>query len=200
MGEKKDSLRDKLLLRRDSRSPSEVLLWNQVIQETALWFSPYRNSRAVALYSPIGSEVGTEEIREHALRGGKRLFYPKLGIGTELFFVQVENLEELKPGRFGILEPTGGRIMTKQDEDGLVVFVPGVAFDLEGSRLGRGKGWYDRALARFGEGVKLVALAYEFQVVEALPTERWDQKVHHIITERRVIDCGDFPSDSGWVS
>lgn len=198
MVEKKNSLRASALLRRDSLSASELALWNHLIQERILHFSPYLVSHAVALYSPIGNEVATGEIRDHALKARKKLFYPKLGRGENLDLVQVESPEELKPGRYGILEPTGDKILTKQDQEELVVFVPGLAFDLQGNRLGRGKGWYDRVLGLLAERVRLVALAYEFQVVKELPAERWDRKIHHIITERRIIDCGDHPSRSGW--
>ena len=200
MGETGDKLRANAIHLRRSLSASEIILKSRRIQETALCFPPYLYSRAVALYSPAGNEVSTEEIRDHALKAGKKLFYPKPGGGTGLDFVQVEGPQDLQPGRYGILEPTGNRIMTRQDEQGLVVFVPGLAFDLHGNRLGRGKGWYDRVLAALGEGARFAALAFEFQIVEELPTERWDRKVHHIITERRVINCGDSPSDSGWIS
>jgi 5-formyltetrahydrofolate cyclo-ligase len=54
--------------------------------------------------------------------------------------------------------------------------------------LGRGGGWYDRLLARLS-GI-FIGLAYEFQLVKKLPAEKWDRKVHYIITENRVIDCG----------
>jgi 5-formyltetrahydrofolate cyclo-ligase len=89
--------------------------------------------------------------------------------------------------------------LAKNDEEGLIVFVPGLAFDLHGNRLGRGKGWYDRALASLGGQARFIALAFEFQIVDEVPTDSWDRKVHHIITERRIIDCGDLPSDSGWL-
>lgn len=197
MGEKKQTLRAKALQRRDSLTASELRLWSRLIQESVLHFSPYRLSCSVALYSPVGSEVATEEIRGHALISRKRLFYPKLGSGDNLALVQVEFPEELKPGRYGILEPAGEKIMTQEDQERLVVFVPGLAFDLQGNRLGRGKGWYDRVLELLGEGPRLIALAFEFQVMERVPAERWDRKVHHIITERRIIDCRDAPSLSG---
>ena len=200
MGNSKNTLRTRASHLRDSLSASEIILKSRRIQETVLRFPPYLRSRAVALYSPTGNEVATEEIREHALKTGKKLFYPKLGAEADLRLVQVKGQGDLRPGRYGILEPTGDRIMTKQDEEGLVVLVPGLAFDLSGNRLGRGKGWYDRVIAALGEGVRLVALAFEFQIVEELPAEMWDQKVHHIITERRVVDCGNLPSESGWVS
>ena len=197
MGEKKQTLRAAALLRRDSLAAPELTLWSRLIQERVLYFSPYLISRSVALYSPIGNEVATEAIRDHALKARKKLFYPKLGNGEDPALIQVELVEELKPGRYGILEPTGEKIMTQEDQERLVVFVPGLAFDLQGNRLGRGKGWYDRVLELLGEGARLVALAYEFQIMEQVPAESWDRKVHHIITERRIIDCRDAPSLSG---
>lgn len=200
MRDKKQTLRVKALVKRESISASESRLWNHLIQERVLCFSPYLISPAVALYSPIGNEVATEEIRDHALKAGKKVFYPKLGEGENLDLIRVESVRELQPGRYGILEPVGDQVMTEQDQEGLVVFIPGLALDLRGSRLGRGKGCYDRALERLGKGVRLVALAYEFQIVGELPIERWDQKMHHIITERRAIDCGDVPSWSEGVS
>ena len=200
MGDAKDKLRSRVFQLRDSLSASEILPKNRLIQESVLRFSPYLESRAVALYSPAGNEVATEGIRDHARKAGKKIFYPKLGGRMDLHLVRLEEPEQLEPGRYGILEPTADSILTKEEEDGLVVFVPGLAFDLHGHRLGRGKGWYDRVLAALSEGVRFAALAFEFQIVEMVPAERWDRKVHYIITERRVIDCGDLPSDSGWVS
>ena len=152
------------------------------------------------MYSPSGNEVATEDIRDHALKAGKKLFYPKLDTGTDLHWARLEASDKMKPGRYGIFEPAGVARLAKNDVEGLIVFVPGLAFDLHGNRLGRGKGWYDRALAALGEPARFIALAFEFQIVDEIPVDSWDQKVHHIITERRVIDCGDLPSDSGRVS
>lgn len=199
MKEKKHRLRGRALLRRESLSGSELCLWNHLIQEKVLHFTPYIASRSVALYSPVGNEVATEGIRDHALRVRKKLFYPKLGSGRSLDLIQIESAGELRTGHYGILEPVGDKIMAERCGEGLVVFVPGLAFDLQGNRLGRGKGWYDQMLELIGEKARFVALAYECQVVEGLPAERWDQKVHHIITERRVIDCKGIASQSRWV-
>jgi len=190
MGEKKERLRVQFLRQRKSIPPSQLALQSRLIQERVLHFDLYLMSRSVALYSPMGNEVATEEIRDHALREGKRLFYPRLGEGDNLDLVHIESAEELRLGHHGFLEPTGERLMTRRDQEKLIVFVPGVVFDLDGNRLGRGKGWYDRVMDRLERGVVLAALAYEFQVVERVPAERRDHKVHYIITERGVIDCG----------
>jgi 5-formyltetrahydrofolate cyclo-ligase len=200
MGDTKEILRARAIHLRERQSASEIAPKSRLIQQRALRFPPYLQSRAVALYSPSGNEVATEDIREHALKAGKKLFYPKLESGNELHWVRFEESKKMKPGRYGILEPTGIERLAKNDEEGLLVFVPGLAFDLHGHRLGRGKGWYDRALKALGERTRVIALAFDFQIVNEIPTDSWDRKVHHIITERRVIDCGDSPSDSGWIS
>ena len=199
MGETKQRLRAVARQRRDALSVAEAADKSRLIQERVLQFSPYIFSRAVALYSSTPTEVATEGIRDHALREGKKVFYPRVAGDTGRDFVELKRAGELRPGQYGILEPTGDVLMTQRDEEGLVVFVPALAFDLRGHRLGRGKGWYDRALSRLGADVTLAGLAYELQIFARLPAEEWDCKVDHIITESRVVDCGDRPSDSGWV-
>jgi 5-formyltetrahydrofolate cyclo-ligase len=199
MRDKKQGLRVDALLRRESLPVTESHLWSRIIQERVVRLSPYLLSHSVALYHPIGREVATEAIREHSLSEGKKLFYPRLN-GDEMDLVRVRSAEELKSGCYGILEPVGDQLLTEADQDRLVVFVPGIAFDRQGNRLGRGRGYYDRVLARLHGRARFVALAYEFQIVEELPIESWDQKVHHIVTERRTIDCGVVPSWSDGAS
>jgi 5-formyltetrahydrofolate cyclo-ligase len=99
---------------------------------------------------------------------------------------------DLVPGRYGIREPVGDQPLPHRGDGGLAVFVPGVAFDRNGNRLGRGKGWYDRLLAGLDARVPRIALAYEFQLLEEVPVERGDLPVHTIVTEKRVIACGSM--------
>lgn len=200
MRDKKHRLRTAAQSRAGTYSDSECGLWSRSVQERVLQFSPYLDSTSVALYSPIRNEVATERIRDHALAGGKRLFYPRLGQKNRLDLVRITSPLELQSGRYGILEPVGEERLSTGDAEGLIIFVPGLAFDLHGNRLGRGKGCYDRLIRQIGDHAVFVALAYEFQVAEAVPVECWDQKVNYIITERRVIDCGDHASRSVWVS
>lgn len=181
-------------LKRESYPAAQLSSWSRLIQERVLGFSPYRESRSVALYSPVGNEVATEMVRDDAFRTGKRVFYPKLSRRGEPALVRVESLDEFVRGRYGILEPTGDEVLGQEDREGLVVFVPGLAFDARGNRLGRGGGWYDRALELLGEKPVLVGLAYEFQISEELPVETWDRKVHFVITESRLIECRMTPA------
>ena len=199
MREKKHSLRDAALAQRSLLSRSESRARSRLIQARALQFPPYLLRRSVALYNPIQNEVETGEIRDHALVTGKNVFFPRFGLKDSLELIKIESETEFSQGRFGVLEPTGERRLAGRDQEELVVFVPGVVFDLRGNRLGRGKGWYDRLIKKLGEAI-LVALAYDFQIVDEVPAEEWDQRVHYVITERSIVDCRSMPVQSSQVS
>lgn len=200
MREKKRSLRAAALAQRSLLSRSESIARSRLIEARALQFPPYLASRSVALYNPIQNEVETEAIRDQALATGKSVFFPRLGPQDSLELIKIGSASEFRQGRFGILEPTGERRLAGRDREELVVFVPGVAFDLRGNRLGRGKGWYDRLIKNDLGEATVVALAYDFQVVDAVPAEEWDQRVHYLITERSVVDCRRMPMQSSQVS
>jgi len=199
MREKKHSVRVAALAQRGLLPHSESLGRSRLIQARVLQFPPYLLCRSVALYSPIQNEVETGEIRDHALVTGKNVFFPRSGSKDALELIQIGAATELSLGRFGILEPTGEKRLAGRNQEELVVFVPGVVFDLHGNRLGRGRGWYDRVIKELS-GAILVALAYDFQIADEVPAEEWDQKVHYVITERSVIDCRSIPVQSNQVS
>jgi 5-formyltetrahydrofolate cyclo-ligase len=143
----------------------------------------------VALYSATGAEVSTRAILNDALESGRRVFYPRTCPDGGGEFIAVLSESDLRIGRYGICEPVGGDGLCEADCRSLAIFVPGVAFDRMGNRLGRGQGWYDRILAGL-PGSTTLALAYEFQLVESVPVSGWDRRVHYIVTENFVIDCG----------
>jgi 5-formyltetrahydrofolate cyclo-ligase len=94
---------------------------------------------------------------------------------------------DLAPGRFGIPEP-GATLPEVSMADIDVMIVPGLAFDQAGNRLGTGGGYYDEWLAqRAPARPRLVGLAYDFQMIDACPTEAFDQAVGCIVTDARVI-------------
>jgi 5-formyltetrahydrofolate cyclo-ligase len=186
----KSDLRRAMLSRRKSHAPANCYLSSRLIQSQALRLPPYLAAKAVALYSPIENEVDTAAILADALERGKQVLYPRIGDEDRPCFFEISSPRELCPGRFGILEPAGAKYASLALLENLIIFVPGVAFDLRGHRLGRGGGWYDRLLKSLKSQALFVGLAYEFQLVERVATAKWDQDVHYVITEERVIDCG----------
>jgi 5-formyltetrahydrofolate cyclo-ligase len=186
--ERRDLLRQAALAQRNSLSRSDVYLWSQLIQTRALELACYRIAPAVALYSPIQNEVDTGRLLDHALASGKKVFLPRWS-EREFGFARIASRSELVAGRYAILEPIGDIGLSDADRRNLVVFVPGVVFDSRGNRLGRGRGSYDRLLGQFSDGELAVGLAYEFQVVVAVPVHSWDRSMQYVVTENRTIDC-----------
>jgi 5-formyltetrahydrofolate cyclo-ligase len=189
MGESKIALRAVASSRRSALSQKDVLFRSRLIQARVCQFPEYLSSRSIALYASIQNEVRTDKIRDHALKQGKRIFYPVLRTGAVAELVRLESARELSLGPFGIPEPSGDEQFPDECQKDLFVVVPGLAFDLNGNRLGRGKGWYDRLLKKLGKNVVAVGLAYDFQIVDQVPVEPWDERVAYIFTETRRIDC-----------
>ncbi len=190
MEETRHGLRSAGLKRRSALSAATCLSWSRSIQTRVLELPQYLAARSVAVYCSIRNEVDTRAIIGAALAGQKKVFCPKIRGGDQALFVRVLSEADLVPGPVGAAEPAGDVRLSDADCEDLMVIVPGVVFDDRGNRLGRGGGWYDRALHRFGGKGIFVGLAYEFQVVDKVPAELWDEKVHYVITECRVIDCG----------
>jgi 5-formyltetrahydrofolate cyclo-ligase len=193
MEETSNALRRTAQSRRRALTSQTWLFWSRLIQARALERPQYLAANSVALYSPVDNEVDTEAIVKHALRSRKKVYYPRHS-GTDVpVFVRVYSEGDLICGRHGILEPEGDVRLTDADCGSLAVFVPGLLFDRRGYRLGRGGGWYDRALAWLGHRACSFGLAYDFQLVDRLLEKSWDQKVDYVITEAEVIGCGNVP-------
>lgn len=191
--ESKPSLRRRLLCARKSVPSIQHRLWSGLVQRSALQFAPYLAATRVALYSPIDSEVETQAILAHALASKKAVYYPRIGPDHSAWFFQIGAETDLHPGRFGIEEPAGYfplPVDGQESAEYTLIFVPGVGFDIGGDRLGRGGGAYDRMLTALKGQAIFVGLAFELQILERLPTDEWDQKIHYVITEKRILDCG----------
>ncbi len=180
----KKAIREQMLARRKHQAAETCLALSLKIQERFLSTPEYTNAGAIALYSPVFNEVFTEEIFTLACWDGKQVSYPRVR-GDLLEFVRVSALTDLAPGAFGILEPTGAGTVSVAELDLLVV--PGVAFDAGGFRLGYGKGFYDRVLHRCESRGVLCGLCFDFQRLEALPSETHDIGMDLLITEKHIF-------------
>lgn len=187
----KKSIRGELLARRKSLAAATCLGLSLRAQERLLETPQFAAASTLALYCAIRNEVFTEAVFSAARRLGKTVAYPRVR-EAGLEFVEVADRQELGRGAFGILEPTGSRLIPLTGLD--LVVVPGVAFDLAGYRLGYGKGFYDRVLHGCEERGALAGLCFEMQVVDALPAETHDVRMDVIVTEERTLGFRDPPS------
>jgi 5-formyltetrahydrofolate cyclo-ligase len=121
-------------------------------------------------------------------------------VAGRLEFAAVDDLATLETGRFGVLEPGAASSPVELTPSDLV-FVPGVAFDRDGGRLGRGGGHYDRAFPSAPSAPVLVGVGFSLQLIERVPMGPLDRRVDGVITEvgvARVLPLpGDPSSDPG---
>jgi 5-formyltetrahydrofolate cyclo-ligase len=171
-----------VLSRRDAlppevRAAAEMRIADEV--ETLLRKLPGRS--VVALYAGKGSEVATDRIDVRARAMGLRVAYPKVEPGERrLGFIEA-NVSELAIGPFGLREPRDeARRVTLAEIAAFVV--PGVAFDRAGGRIGWGRGHYDATLAAAPAALR-IGLAFECQVLDAVPRDPHDALLQYVVTE-----------------
>jgi 5-formyltetrahydrofolate cyclo-ligase len=152
----------------------------------------YASAGCVVLYAAQGNEVSTDLIFANATASGRRVFYPRIVAESHhLSLVRLDDLAQLQPGAFGILEPTGAEIARYADLERALICVPGVAFGPAGQRLGRGGGYYDRLIAALAPQTVTVGLAYSFQVLDRLPESPLDRRLGLIVTESTVHQAAE---------
>ncbi len=143
------------------------------IQADGLW----RAAGTVLLYCALPDEVDLQELMENGRRSGKRVLLPVVN-GDDLLVREYSGEDSLQTGAFGIKEPVGPDFTNLGEIE--LVLVPGMAFDGQGHRLGRGKGYYDRLLPRLGKAYRM-GVCFPFQFVETVPVEAYDQGMNEVI-------------------
>jgi 5-formyltetrahydrofolate cyclo-ligase len=177
----------------DGLEESEVAVRSRLVHERLFATSWWSRARWVFVYIAMTGEVDTTPIVSRAYREGRGVAIPRME-GAEITFYRYEGRTRgLIPNQFGILEPDPQWLPV--DPRGLAVgplliLAPGLAFDRDLRRIGRGKGYYDRFLARARAGVQeclVVGLALAEQVVKEVPIGPLDQRLDGLVTDREVI-------------
>ena len=137
-----------------------------------------RNATVVMAYYSLPDEVCTRQLLDELVADGKMVLLPKVLDDETMELHRYESSADLREGAFHIMEPVGAPFT---DYDQIVVaLIPGVAFDAEGHRLGRGKGYYDRFLQSL-PSVKKIGVCFDFQKVESVPAEAHDVVVDIVV-------------------
>ncbi len=147
----------------------------------------YQKAGRIYFYYPLGNEISLIQVITDALANGKRLAFPKVN-GDQMRFYEINSLGQLSEGCFHVMEPRieQGEFPKPADWEDALCFVPGVAFDKTGARLGYGKGYYDRYFAK-KSGCRLAGCAYQCQVADALMADSWDIRMDYLITENGIV-------------
>ncbi len=147
-----------------------------------------RRARRVACYLSNDGEMDLGPVMDFLRDSGRQVLLPALH-GSGLWFLPYDRHTPLAPNRFGIPEPDVAAHTRCRARDLDLVLMPLVAFDVTGSRLGMGGGFYDRTFCylrnrAFWKRPLLIGIAYEFQRLEALPSRPWDVPLHGVATEK----------------
>ena len=180
----KTELRTALKQRRDAMGEDRRRECNQAIRERLLQMEEIQQARNIFCFISHGSEVDTQRLLDHWFIQKKRLAAPRIMDSRRMIAVPLTDWSALAPGQLGILTPRG---TTEFEGDFDVCITPGLGFTVRGERLGYGRGYYDQWFGSHVVKFK-IALAYECQLLDELPTHDQDVNVDKIITEKRIID------------
>lgn len=197
----KKVLRQRMIARRRALTGAEAQRSAAAAQGALMEDMAWVHAQQVVLYVAARGEMGTAALLEAAWSAGKQVLLPRCHARHRghMDFVRCAGMNDLVPGRFGLLEPHPDMpALPWESEDPHaphaphtlfpdLLILPGAAFDVQGNRLGQGGGYYDRALSHPAmNGATRVGLAYSWQVVKSLPVELWDCPVHGLCTEEGV--------------
>lgn len=186
--DKKALIRKKALQLRDGMSEEERHKKSNLIMERFLHMPLYKESENLLVYVNYKSEVETIGLLEHALQEGKSVYCPKVE-GEEMEFYRIENLGQLADGYRGIREPEGSREKIFDcfpSGEKNVMIMPGSAFDRDRNRIGYGKGYYDKYIEKH-PGLYTVAVCFDCQLQEEVPSDAYDKKPDLVITESLML-------------
>ncbi len=180
----KKTIRRQVLAAREALPAETIARWSEAIVTNIEKAGLLERGRVFHCYHPMRGEVDSRPLIELLWQRGATVLLPRSDfVHRRLVNYPVRSFAELEPTRFGLHEPrTEGAPWTGPVD---VVFVPGVAFDPGKNRLGYGAGFYDLFLA--GAGALKVALAFEMQLVDKLPSDAHDIPMDLLATETGVF-------------
>ena len=138
-----------------------------------------RKAKTICLYYSLPDEVYTHDLVENLMKAGKEVLLPRVIGEEEMEIRKYTGMQDMTVSAYHIFEPSGELFTAYHDID--VVVVPGMGFDKEGNRLGRGRGYYDRFLCQIPEIYK-IGICFDFQIMDKIPTESTDIPVNTVIS------------------
>ena len=190
----KATLRKAIQFRRDTR-PIEQRQRDDAarlaIMQTAL---SARMPDTVAAYLSVRSEPATLQLVAWLAAYRVRVLLPVMShpVGGRLerpAWAPYEGPDGLWMGANGMLEPTGDPLPSEQLPEAELIIVPGLAANAQGDRLGRGGGWYDRALVHASQSAPIWVLLNSDEVLDVIPVQEWDRRVDVLVTPEEMLTC-----------
>ena len=214
--EEKKAIRAEVSAKKKALSMEEVERMSMELKEQFCQLEEYREAECIYAYMSYNEEVRTMPIIEQAWADGKRVAVPKTyasgakknskgeAIPDFMEFIYIRSMDDCTKGYMGIPEPkdsicgideVGDLDLSKAqiaEEKKVLLLMPGLAFDRSGNRIGYGGGFYDKYLHSHREvAFTLVALCFDFQMYDTVPTKAHDEKMDLIIAPGEVVERND---------
>ena len=162
-------------------TPQQLGEMSLSIMSSVLTHPRIQEADTILMYHSLPDEVDTHSALDQLLAMGKKVFLPKVVSDTEMTIHEYTGADSLQPSEpYGILEPTTPELSIINCQLSIAI-VPGMAFDKQGHRLGRGKGYYDRFLSQIPNIYK-IGVCFPFQMLESIPSESTDVVMDEVIT------------------
>lgn len=184
----KNLIRKKTLDIRNSLEHEYVVDASEKVFNNLKKMEAFKKAKHVMIYIDFKNEISTQSIMTYLLSKNKHIIVPFTNTNDfSIIPALINNLDDLSIGNYGILEPPLDKTDSSHSSLIDLVIAPGIVFDVEGNRIGFGKGYYDSFLSKLSSKVPVIALAYDFQIKDAIPFEPHDIKMDYIITPTRTI-------------
>lgn len=186
----KKTLRKELKKRLSSLTEDGKTKQSRCLAEKLYLHPKYRESKRISIFLSMSDEIKTFDILENAFKSNKQVFIPKY-VGEKMDMVRLRSMadyDDLPETSWHIKQPADDDVSRENaiETGGLdLILMPGLGFTEDGRRLGRGKGYYDKYIARLHEKnfePYLLALAYSVQICDNIPCSDSDRKVDEVLT------------------
>lgn len=183
--ERKKEIRQKMLALRRALSASEKEERRRALTGNLISLKAYQEARRILMYLAMPGEADLDPLIRRALADGKEVYVPVCLPEKQMEAGRLLDMEHFVKGPYGLRDlPKGYSTISPEEID--LVLVPGVAGSPDGTRLGMGAGYYDRYLSKVPYEKRVLVL-WDFQVVEELPSEPFDQFMAAIVTDTDII-------------
>jgi 5-formyltetrahydrofolate cyclo-ligase len=174
----KQELRREVRLRKRQYTKEQLSVMSATIIRKLVADSHFVSAQTILMYFSLDDEVYTHQL-VNDMAGEKKILLPSVIDEENLALHVYRQADDLREGAFHIMEPTGELFTRYEDID--VAVIPGMAFDRQGNRMGRGKGYYDRILAKIPNAYK-IGICFEFQLFDEIPTDGYDITMDRVIS------------------
>lgn len=181
----KNEFRKKYLSLRNDIPVSQKQIFDGILTKKILSAEEYRNAENILLFASVGSEVNTWGLLDESIRQNKKVYFPKCIDEKRMEFYRVFSKEDLISGMYGIPEPSGRTEKYDSNCESDLAVIPAIAVGRDFSRLGYGKGYYDRFLKDFN-GITVCPVYPQF-LCGTVPNDKFDIPQKIIITPNEII-------------